>query len=148
MAQNDGTLFAPSCVRAIDIDEVAMGVQRMPIDPDVGIPDLISRLGDDSKRLLSDEVRLAKLELKDNLKQGAKGAMWLGIAFGVGIVGMVAFTIFIATLIGRLVDGHMWLGALVAAVLDLVLGIVMIKKGIAAYAAPSYTMKETRAALH
>lgn len=125
-----------------------MGVQRMPVDPDTGIPDLISRLGDDSKRLLADEVRLAKLETKDNLKQGAKGVMWLAIAFAVGVVTTVAFTIFVATLVGRLVAGHMWLGALVAAVIDLVVGAVMIKKGIAAYAEPSYTLEQTRAALH
>jgi hypothetical protein len=129
-------------------DEEAMGVQRMPVDPDTGIPDLISRLGDDSKRLLADEVRLAKLETKDNLKQGAKGVMWLAIAFAVGVVTTVAFTIFVATLVGRLVAGHMWLGALVAAVIDLVVGAVMIKKGIAAYAEPSYTLEQTRAALH
>jgi len=125
-----------------------MGVQRLPVDPDSGIPDLISRLGDDSKRLLSDEVRLAKLEAKDNLKQGAKGVMWLGMAFGVAVVAMVAFTIFVATLIGRLVAGHMWLGALIAAIIDLAVGAVMIKKGITAYATPSYTLKETRATLH
>jgi Putative Actinobacterial Holin-X, holin superfamily III len=125
-----------------------MGVQRIPIDPDVGIPDLITRLGDDSKRLLGDEVRLAKLELQDNLKQGAKGAMWLGMAFGVGVVAMVAFTLFVATLIGRVVAGHMWLGALVAGVIDIVLGAVLIKKGIAAYTEPSYTLEQTRSTLH
>jgi hypothetical protein len=120
----------------------------MPVDPDVGIPDLISRLGDDSKRLLADEVRLAKLELKDNLQQGAKGAMWLGISFGVGVVVMVAFTLFIATLIGRLVAGHMWLGAIVAAVIDIVLGVILITKGINAYTTPSYTLEQTRSTLH
>lgn len=125
-----------------------MGVQRLPVDPDAGIPDLVSRLGDDSKRLLSDEVRLAKLEVKENLKHGAKGVLWLGMAFGVGVVTMVAFTLFVATLIGRLVAGHMWLGALVAALIDLVVGAVMIKKGIAAFAEPSYTLEETRATLH
>ncbi|HXT18673.1 MAG TPA: phage holin family protein [Gemmatimonadaceae bacterium] len=125
-----------------------MGVQRMPIDPDIGIPDLISRLGDDSKRLLGDEVRLAKLEVKDNLKGGVFGVMWLGIAFGVGVVAMVAFTMFVATLIGRLVAGHMWLGAMVAAVIDLALGALMIKKGFAAYAEPSYTLEQTRSTLH
>ena len=125
-----------------------MGVQRLPVDADAGIPDLISRLGDDSKRLLRDEVRLAKLELKDNVKQGAKGVLWLTVAFGIGVVGMVAFTIFVATLIGRLVAGHMWLGALVAAVIDLTLGALMIVKSISVYTAPSYTLEETRSTLH
>ena len=125
-----------------------MGVQRIPIDPDTGIPDLVRRLGDDSKRLLSDEVRLAKMEAQDGLKSGGKGAMWLGIAMGVGIVTAVAFTLFVATLIGRVASGHMWLGALVAAVLDLVLGYVLLKRGLAAFAEPSYSLAETRSTLH
>jgi hypothetical protein len=124
-----------------------MGAQRMPIDPDVGIPDLIHRLGDDSKRLLGDEVRLAKLEMKENVTRAGKGVLWLGVAFGIGIVAMVAATLLIATLIGRLSAGHMWVGALVTGVLEIVLAIVMIKKGIGSFAEPSYTLEQTRATL-
>ena len=79
-----------------------MGAQRMPVDPDAGIPDLIHRLGDDSKRLMSDEVRLAKLEMKDNVARAGKGVLWLGISFGIGVVALVAFTLLLSTLIGRL----------------------------------------------
>jgi putative superfamily III holin-X len=125
-----------------------MGVQRIPIDPDVGIPDLVRRLGDDSKRLLSDEVRLAKLETHDSVRTGGKGAMWLAIALGVGVIAMAAFTLFVATLIGRVVSGHMWLGAIVAAVIDLAAGVVFVKKGLAAFREPSYSLAETRSTLH
>lgn len=124
-----------------------MGAQRMPIDPDVGIPDLVQRLGDDSKRLMSDEVRLAKLEMKENLARGGKGVVWLAVAFGVGIVAMVAFTLLLATLIGRLASGHMWVGALVTGILEIVLAVVLFKKGIGAFTAPSYTLEQTRATL-
>ena len=62
------------------------------IDPDAGIPDLFRRLTDDSKRLVSDEVRLAKLEISESVHAGARGALWLALAFGVGVVGMVGFT--------------------------------------------------------
>lgn len=120
----------------------------MPVDPDVGIPDLVHRLGDDSKRLLAGEVRLAKLEAQDGLKRGGRGAMWVAMALGIGVVAMVAFTLFVATLVGRIVAGHMWLGAIVAAVLDLALAAVFIKKGISAFAEPSYSLEETRATLH
>jgi hypothetical protein len=138
-----GTLFAARRSTSWN-EEAAMGVQRLPIDPDVGIPDLITRLGDDSKRLVSDEVRLAKLELKDNLKRGGKGAMWLGVAFGMGVVALVAMTLVLVTLIGRLAAGHMWIGALVTAILELVVGAVLIKKGIGAFTEPSYTLEQTR----
>jgi uncharacterized membrane protein YqjE len=127
--------------------EEAMGAQRMPVDPDTGIPDLIQRLGDDSKRLMADEVRLAKLEMKDNVARAGKGVLWMGVAFGIGVVAMVALTLLAATLIGRLASGHMWVGALVTGIAELVVAMVLVKKGLAAFGEPSYTLEQTRASL-
>jgi hypothetical protein len=124
-----------------------MAVNRMPVDPDTGIPELIHRLGDDSKRLVADEFRLAKLEVRDNLRRGGKDAMWLAAAFGVSVVAMLAFTLFLITLIGRIVNGHMWVGALVAGVLELVLGMIVLRRGLAAFREPSYSLVETRESL-
>lgn len=124
-----------------------MGVHRMAVDPDVGIPDLVRRLGDDSKRLLSDEVLLAKLEVKDSVRTAGQATMWLGIALGIGVVAIVALTLLVSTLIGRLSAGHMWIGALVTGVLELIVGAWMIKRGISAFAEPSYTLEETRESL-
>jgi uncharacterized membrane protein YqjE len=117
------------------------------IDPDAGIPDLIRRLTDDSKRLVADEVRLAKLEMGENIHAGARGALWLGLAFGIGVVGLVAMTIFLATLIGGLANGHMWVGAIVVGVIELVAAFVLIKKGLTSFSEPSYTLAETRESL-
>lgn len=119
-------------------------MNRIPVEPDVGLPDLVRRLTDDSKRLLSDEVRLAKLEMKDNLKRGGRGATWLGVAFGTGVVALAAFTISLATLIGRVVNDHMWLGAMVTGVLEIVVAAVVFKRGVSAFAEPSYTLGQTR----
>ena len=121
-----------------------MGVQRMPVDPNAGIPDLISRLGDDSKRLMRDEVQLAKLELRDSMKRTTHGAMWLGVAFGIGVVALVALTLLATTLIGRLAAGHMWVGALVTGVVELIVAVVLIKRGVATLGAPSYSLEQTR----
>ena len=117
------------------------------IDPDTGIPDLIRRLTDDSKRLVADEVHLAKLEMGENIHAGARGALWLTLAFGIGVVGLVAMTIFVATLIGRLANGHMWVGAIVVGVVELVVGFMLLKKGMSAFGEPSYTLRETRESL-
>ena len=121
-----------------------MAVQRMPVDPDTGIPDLISRLGDDSKRLVMDEVQLAKLELRESLSLAGRGALRLGIAFGVGVVAMVAFTLLVATLIGRLAAGHMWIGAIVTGIVELGIALWLIKRGFSAFKEPSYTLEQTR----
>ena len=80
--------------------------QRVPLDFDPGFAPLIKQLTDDSKRLLSDEVRLAKLETIENLHTAGKAGLWLGAALGVTIVALVAATLLLATSIGRLVEGN------------------------------------------
>ena len=117
------------------------------IDPDTGIPDLIRRLTDDSKRLVTDEVQLAKLEAKDSLHRAARGGIWLALAFGVSIIMLVALTVFVATLIGRIANDHMWIGALVTGVIELGLGFWLVKRGLSTYGTPSYTLEETRSSL-
>ncbi|HVE79827.1 MAG TPA: phage holin family protein [Gemmatimonadaceae bacterium] len=117
------------------------------IDPEVGIPDLIRQLTDDSRRLVSDEVRLGKLEMKENVRVGARGALHLAIAFGTGVVALTAVTIFLAALIGRAVNGNYWLGALVTGALELAIAAVLVRKGLHHFGQPSYTLKETRAEL-
>jgi hypothetical protein len=116
-------------------------------DPDTGIPDLIRRLSEDSKRLVTDEVQLAKLETKDSLHRASRGVLWLVLAFGAGVVMLVAVTILVATLVGRLDNGHMWLGALVTGLVELALGAWFVKKGLTSYKAPSYTLTQTRESL-
>ena len=84
----------------------------MRFDPDAGIPDLVRRLADDGKPLVSDEIRRAKKETTDNVKQAGRGGIRLAVAFGIGVVALVAMTLVLVTLIGRLASGHMWVGAI------------------------------------
>jgi uncharacterized membrane protein YqjE len=116
----------------------------VPIDPDAGIPDLVRNLADDSKRLLGDEVRLAKLEMSESLKRAGKGGVWLAVAFGIGVIMLVFLTLLLVTAIGRLASEHYWVGALVTAVLWLVLAGVLVMKGLGQLKAPSYSLKQTR----
>ena len=124
-----------------------MTARPVHIDPEVGIPDLIKRLTDDSKRLVTDEVRLAKLEASEAAKTAAKGAMWMGMAFGVGVVMLIALTVAIAAGIGEVANGNYWLGALITGAIWVGLGVWMIKRGMHAFTEPSYTFEETRAGL-
>ena len=119
----------------------------MPTVSDPGIPDLIRRLSDDSKRLVTDEVNLAKIEAKDSLSRATRGIMWLALAFGVSIVMLVALTIFVTTLIGRAVNGHMWVGAIITGLVELGLGVYLIKRAIKTITEPSYTLEASRLAL-
>ena len=121
-----------------------MEAQRVPVDPNAGIPDLIRDLADDSKRLLKDEVQLGKLETKESVKRASKGALWMALAFGIGVVSLVALTLLLVTLIGRLASNHMWIGALVTGVVELGLALFLIGRGMRAFKQPSYTLEETR----
>jgi uncharacterized membrane protein YqjE len=114
------------------------------IEPDSRITDLVGQLKDDSKRLLTDEVKLAKLEVSESAEHAGRGAMWVGIAFGVGVIGLVALTIFLTTVIGRAVGGHMYVGALVAGALEVIVGLLLFRRGVRKLREPPYTMKKTR----
>jgi len=115
------------------------------VDPEVGLPDLVKSLTDDSKRLVKDEVLLAKLEAKEAVKTAGKGALWMGVAFGVGIVMLIALTIALASGIGEIANGNMWLGALLTGAIEIGLGVWLMKRGVSAFGKPSYTLAETRA---
>ncbi len=127
--------------------EDVVEAQRVPVDPNTGIPDLIRDLAGDSKRLLRDEVQLAKLETKESVRRASKGALWMAIAFGIGVVTLVALTLLLVTLIGQLSNNHMWIGALVTGVLELGIALFLIKRGMRAFKEPSYTLEETREAV-
>ena len=124
-----------------------MTARPIESDPDTGIPDLIRRLTEDSKRLVTDEVQLAKLETKESLHRAGRGMLWMVLAFGAGVIALVALTLLLATLLGQLDRGHMWFGALLTGILELGLGGYLVKRGIAVYGASSYTLAETRHAL-
>jgi hypothetical protein len=118
--------------------------QRVPIEPDASIPDLIGRLTDDSKRLVKDEIRLAKLETRESIRVGTRGVLWMSLAFGFGVVALVALTIMLAALIGRAAGGNYWVGALVTALVELAAGAWLIMRGVKTFGEPSYTLDETR----
>ena len=124
-----------------------MATHRIANDPDAGIPDLIRQLGDDSKRLVADEVRLAKLEMTESMQRAGRGAVQLAVAFGVGVVMLVAATLFLVTLIGRIANGHMWVGAIVTGALELAAAAILLRRGLDVLRRPSYSLVETRESL-
>ena len=114
-------------------------------DADSGIPDLVRRLTADSSHLIGNEVRLAKLEAHEALHSGARGAIWLAIAFGAAVLALAALTVLLTVALGRL-TGAMWAGALITGVVELVAGGLFLRHGLAVYREPdSYTLGETRA---
>lgn len=116
-------------------------------DPDAGIPDLVRRLAEDSRRLVGNEVRLARIEVADSMHRATRGVVWLTLAFGAGVVMLVAVTLLLVTLVGRAVHGHMWVGALVTGILELALGGYLVRRGISVTTTPSRSLEASRLAL-
>lgn len=117
------------------------------VDPDTGIPDLIRRLTNDSKRLAGDEVRLAKLELQESVRTGVRGSVWMGLALAIAVVAAVALTVLLVAAIGALVGGNYWAGALITGALELIAGWLMLRHGLGTLKEPSYTLEASREAL-
>ncbi len=121
-----------------------MATRGAQVEADAKISDLISRLTDDSKRLISDEARLAKLEVRESVRLGTRGLLWMALAFGFGVIALVAFTIFLTTIIGRVLIGNLWAGALITGALEAGIGTWLIFRGKEAFTDRPYTLGESR----
>ena len=121
-----------------------MAAHAVHIDPDTKVTDLVGQLAQDSKRLVGDEILLAKLEVKESVRTGARGILWLSMAFGIAVIALVALTIALVSLIGRLADGNYWVGALVIGLLELGVGALLMLRGMRRFGEPSYTLGESR----
>jgi uncharacterized membrane protein YqjE len=64
---------------------------------DRSTPDLIRRLIDDANGLVELQIRLAKLEAKENLLSVLAGAKTLGVAAGVGVLALIGLGVLIVT---------------------------------------------------
>ena len=81
---------------------------------DRSTPDLIRRLIDDANGLVELQIRLAKLEAKENLLQVLGGGKWLGVAAGLGLLALITLVVFIITGLAALFQGPLnvgWAGA-------------------------------------
>jgi len=61
-----------------------------PVDPDHSLGDLLSRLTEDFGDLVSTQVELAKVEIKEEVTRAGKGA---GMLTGAGVVAYLAITL-------------------------------------------------------
>jgi Putative Actinobacterial Holin-X, holin superfamily III len=121
-----------------------LAAHAVHIDPDTGITELVGQLAADSKRLVRDEILLGKLEVKESVRTGARGVLWLSMAFGIAVIALVALTISLVSLIGRLAGGDYWVGALATGTIEVALGVFLVLRGVRRFSEPSYTLGESR----
>lgn len=144
-------LLAPSSVDTGEthskVEETVAAYPSTQVDVDAGIPDLIRRLTDDSKRLATDEVRLAKMELRENVRTGVRGSLWLAVALAIGVVALVALTVFLIAVVSRIAGGNVWAGTLIVGAIELLAGWLILRRGLANLKEPSYSLEASRESL-
>jgi uncharacterized membrane protein YqjE len=114
------------------------------IEPNTTVGDLVSRLGDDGKRLIKDEIQLAKLEVNESVHTAGRGMMWLGVAMALSFVALTALTVGLSAVLGRILTDALWLGTLLTAVLWLGIGGLLVMSGIKSVSSASYSLPQTR----
>jgi uncharacterized membrane protein YqjE len=88
-------------------------------EPSLG--ELLKRLSNDTGDLLSQEIALAKAELRESVENIGRGAVKLGVALMFGLTGLLALTAFLIVGLGGVTGGHYGTWALVIGVVELII---------------------------
>jgi uncharacterized membrane protein YqjE len=98
-------------------------------DGEASLGVLFRQLAEDSRTLIRQEVALAKVELKENARSVAKGAVAIGLGVGMLIVGLLVLTAFLVLGLGVLLGGQYWLSSLIVGGLLAVIGAIALLSG-------------------
>jgi uncharacterized membrane protein YqjE len=75
---------------------------------ELSLGELLKRLSNDAGELISQEISLAKAELKESATNIGKGATKFGVALAFGFVGLIAITAFMVIGLGNATGGYEW----------------------------------------
>ena len=81
-----------------------------PLEPDTSLPELLSRLSSDFGELVSTQVELAKVEIKEEIARAGKGA---------GLLGGGAFVAYLAVILLSFAAGFLSISATVMSAFDI-----------------------------
>ena len=100
-----------------------------PREPDASLAELITRLTSQTSTLVRQEIDLAKVEIKEDVKKAGTAGGLLGAAAYTAHIAMVAVVLFLGFGLGDLLGDKPWLGFLIVAVALLPLAAVLASKG-------------------
>ncbi len=124
-----------------------MATQQVRIEPEPTIGDLVGRLTDDSKRLANNEVRLARLEMGKSIHHAVQGGIRFALAFGIAILALVGLSVLLTAVIGDVLIGESWAGALITGALEMIVGALLLWGGMKVMKRADFTLGESRAEL-
>ena len=125
-----------------------MATQQVRIEPEPTIGDLVGRLTDDSKRLANNEVRLARLEMGKSIHHAVQGGIRFALAFGIAILALVGLSVLLTAVIGDVLIGESWAGALITGALEMIVGALLLWGGMKVMKRADFTLGESRAELN
>ena len=96
-------------------------------DDDRSVGDLFSQLTAELKQLFSKEIQLAKIELSREVSKARSGAVSAGAGAVVAYMGALALTAAVIAFLANYMP--VWLSALIVAVVMLIAGYAMIRRG-------------------
>jgi predicted lipid-binding transport protein (Tim44 family) len=98
---------------------------------DEPIAELVKRLAAETNTLVRQEIELAKAELTEKARTAGKGAGMFGGAGALGLLGAGALTACLIALLATAID-HVWLAALIIALVYAAIAAVLAMRGRAA----------------
>ena len=110
---------------------------RVAAEERKSLPTLLRELVDDGRRLLRDELRLARAETRENLQSAARSLTAVGIGIALGLAAVLALaaalnqglTVLLAEAVGP--EVAVWLSPLVLAVVFGLVAWALVRKGLA-----------------
>lgn len=120
-----------------------------PAGPDRSVAEMIKSLASDGSELLRQEIRLARVEIKENVRSFAAHLGQMAAGGGVAVTGLLVLVAFAIIGLGLLLGGEYWLSALIVAVALLGTGGLMVMTGVRKLGrtsvAPTETIESVRA---
>jgi uncharacterized membrane protein YqjE len=117
----------PDDIHVTRTTTVGRGPDGPGAEPSLG--ELFKQLAQDSATLVKQEVALAKVEMRENLRSAGRDAAMIAVGGGLLLVGLLVLTAALVAVIGDALDNY-WLGALVVGLLFVVIGGLLAKKNL------------------
>lgn len=128
----DSRTTPPEPEVAPNSDTLVGGASARPFaSNDRSLADLLSELSAETTTLVKQEVRLAKAEAREEIREAARGVGAAVAGGAVAYTGLIALVIGLGWALGQLFDDDLiWLGLVSVGVLVALVGYVMLKKGL------------------
>jgi uncharacterized membrane protein YqjE len=117
-------------IRVTPTDEtVAAPPPRGQAEAEPSLGELFKELAQESSTLVKQEIGLAKVEMRENMRKLAKDAVMLAIGGGILLMGLLTLTAFLVAALGDMLGDEYWLGALIVGALYALIGGILLMRG-------------------